>query len=207
MRVDELELLQANVTIVYETLSINDIVLDPLRAIWPDEPPQMLTEVHDLLVVVYPARALTIQAGEKRLRILCLQGRAFNPEDLAHATYVAAKAVKQERVIAFGLNYLTEIKLALREGQTSTGYLISRYLRDIATLAKRGGGRLVGTGLLFAFQREKGRFQIHLSPTGPTTVRADTNLHFDMKDIPPAAELATLLADGLQEVTARIEKL
>lgn len=207
MEVDELQLQQANITIAYDTLSTNDIALDQLKAVWPDEPPQVLALTPEILIAAYPSRTLMIRVMERRLRIDCMQGQAWNPEDIAYATHAATEAVKRGKIVAFGLNYLISIKLALKEGRNSVQYLTSRYLHNTATLARKGGGRFVGVGLQFAFKREKGWFQINLKPAGPITLIADTNLHFEREDLPPVAELVSLLTEGREEVEARIGKL
>jgi hypothetical protein len=207
VEIDELQLQQANVTIAYDTLSTNDIALDQLKAVWPDEPPQVLALTPQMLTAAYPPRNLRIEARERRLRIFCVQGQTWNPEDMAYATHAAVKAVKQGKIVAFGLNYLIGIKLALKEGRNSVQYLTSRYVSNTATLTRRGGGRLVGIGLQFVFKRKKGQFGINLNPVGPETLIADTNLHFERRDIPPVAELVSLLIEGREEVEARIGKL
>ena len=207
MRVDELELQRANVTIVYDKLPVNDISLDLFKTIWPDDPHPAITSMPDMMVIMYPARALTISAQNRRLIIDWLLGQTFVPEELAHATQIAAGAVKQGRMIAFGLNYNFRVTLNLKEGQTSVAYLIAKYLRDTDALAKKGGGKLIGVGLDLTFERDLGRLQIGLRPVDPTTITADTNLHFRADSIPPATELATLLAKGRQEVETRIKQL
>ncbi|WP_322792907.1 hypothetical protein, partial [Bellilinea sp.] len=124
-----------NITIVYQSMSINDVNRQLIKELLGESDKIITTEFPpDLLVFVNPLNATIIQFGDRRVRITS-QSNEYT--DLSKYAVEIHRGSPKLEMVAFGLNYDFEIALQEQESVPAIanifGESLANYLEKLET--------------------------------------------------------------------------
>ncbi len=174
-----------NITLVYDTLPLDRLDRNRLRALF-DDPHLTVMDTPELVVLFAPARALIAQFGDQRVRLTDQRQHSPDQTSLANLAAEIDKTIQGSRIIAYGFNF--EIGLALNDSQTAAQMLKTHFLPDEEQIALLVGGQIEITAPRLVFWRGTTRYDLFFDPD-PKQLKAHLNVHFATSDLPTAKAL------------------
>lgn len=177
-----------NITIVYQSLSINDVNRQLVKELLGDKDKIITTEFPpDLLVFINPINTTVIQFGDRRVRITNQSGIYTDLSQYAVEIHLSNPKLE---MVAFGLNYDFEIGLQEQESVPAIANIFGKSLANY--LEKLESTELVTFLPRVLYLIDGARHDLILEPPMPNVVGAHLNVHFETNQLPGRDELAAL---------------
>lgn len=177
-----------NITIVYQSLNINDIDRQLVKELLGGSDKVITTEFPpDLLVFVNPVNATVIQFGDRRVRIT---SQSSEYTDLSKYAVEIHHGSPKLQLVAFGFNF--DFEIALQE-QDSIPVIANIFGQSLANyLAKLEAKKLVAFLPRILYLVDGVQHDLILEPPMTSVIGAHLNVHFNIDQLPGQDELADL---------------
>jgi hypothetical protein len=174
-----------NITLLYDTLSLERLDRNRLRGVFKD-PLLSVMDTPELVVIFAPTHSLVAQFGDKRVRLTDQSQPLIEQTNLAELATQVDKTIQGSKLVAYGFNF--EIALVLNDGQTPASILKARFLPDEEHIALLVDGQIEIMAPRLVFWRGATRYDLFFDPD-PKLLKAHINVHFETNKLPSAKAL------------------
>jgi hypothetical protein len=183
--IDISTVLGQNITLVYDSLKLQDIDARILKNLISDVRPTVVDNP-DLIAVIYPPVQLVIQLADKRIRITHQQHQNIGNLPLWEFAHQCHQLVTESQLIAYGFNYDVMVEITDQNAQEITRHL---FISDPQTIDNLLEGHLEAFIPRLKFRRNGLLYDLFLEPLDEQQIKAHMNVHFEEKTLPTLAQL------------------
>ena len=179
--------LSQNITLVYDKLDLQAIGSSKLKGLVGGDIKAIVMDTPEMIVAAYPPTPVTIQMGDKRIRITLQQEN----EDIGCVPLwiIAANChqlVLHSQLIAYGFNYDAEVKIANANAQTIIKDL---FLSNQQVIENTLEGHLLSFTPRLQFERDGTLYDLMLELLDEEHIKAHLNAHFGDRPLPAQDQL------------------
>ena len=115
MNIENAKLIHYDMVVVFSDLRFGQVLNELAKKIYPNHPSPLITEIpKQLLSIIYPDKNIQCQFANKRLQISDKRGAVPGEDPFSMIAVGAIEAAtypeKKEKIIAYGYNYLVQLK-------------------------------------------------------------------------------------------------
>lgn len=189
MELQDLSILQTNMTIVYAALDLESISRDALRRLLPDQPRPIITDLPDILAIIYPQVELACMIGDRRIRANDGSRESVGKRPLVRLALAASETAKDADIAAYGFNF--DITGCLADIENAEEYLKAKLLANVDELQAALGGSLGALVPRLRYVRDSVSYDLVIepSPQGTNEIKAHINAHFAQMQLPDEGAL------------------
>lgn len=197
-----------NITIVYESLNLQDVDRNKLREIIPGATPTVM-DMPEVLVAVYPPEPWIIQFGDRRMRVnLAAETDGLGDFPLWEHAIQAQQIIPPDKahLLAYGYNFDFGVRF---DGTTPQEKLISKFVLNRTVLEEELQGNLVSYLPRLVFSVGFVQYDIVFEPIDNSRMKVHGNAHIQYPDIqlPLYDELKTSYLTEFERLQSTIARL
>lgn len=203
MEIEFETIISQNITLVYDSLSLQHIDTSILKNLRGNPDTVMVMDTPEMIVAVYTTENVIAQVGDRRIRItLQSPNKKISTVPLWEMAAICHDIVEENQLIAYGFNY--DIKYRTFDSDARQK-IVELFLRNPESIARRLNCDLVSTFTpRLGFERNGIIYDLIIQPLDSDHIKVHLNAHFHDEAI---SNLDTLEVEFHQEYHRLISML
>lgn len=195
-----------NITVVFETLDLEQVSRDELRSSLAELGRPVLTEIPDqMIALVYPEANVACVIGNRRIRVDFRKEGELGEDKVSHIASQARLVLAGLSMVAYGFNFDSVVTVV---GPTSAEeHLKSVLVANSIELEAKLRGRLGATTIELGYLRDGKECTLRLQPISGRQIRAHLNVHFATSELPVPQELAQMVISEFDDLERILHEL
>lgn len=206
MNVINNSLYNISVTIKYKHLDRGLISRDGLRKLVPENQEVIISDLPDILLVVFTHNNFHIIIDEDKVTISCQVDKGEADYDLlADITRKMVELIDKGEISAYGFNYIG--KAECEAEVLVADYFIRKFMKPNTQLETTFGGVVSRVAPQFSLTKNDCTFNISMNPeTTPQAFKYNLNVHYNKDRLPPKQKISQSLINQYEVFNVLLEK-